>query len=141
MCDIVFEKVLGRAGKLNRTNVYVEAAVRRVLKKGFMRNFSEFAIKNLWRNLSFNKVKFCRSQASLKLSSSSRCLLVKFAKFIGTPFSQSTTARLLLTVAVLFVVKGELGNKTVNYKESGRERTGFRSCRWQISNYVFLKMS
>ena len=66
---------------------------------------------------------------------------MKFAKFIGTPFSQSTTARLFLTVAVLFVVKGELGNKTVNYKESGRERTGFRSCRWQTSNYVFLKMS
>ena len=111
MCDIVFEKVLGRAGKLNRTNVYAEAAVRRVLKKGFMRNFSEFAIKNLWRNLSFNKVKFCRSQASLKLSSSSRCLLVKFAKFIGTPFSQSTTARLLLIVAVSFVVKGELAKQ------------------------------
>ena len=31
MCDIVFEKVLGRAGKVNRASVYVEAAVRRVL--------------------------------------------------------------------------------------------------------------
>ena len=31
MCDIVFEKVKGRAGKVNRTSVSAEAAVRRVL--------------------------------------------------------------------------------------------------------------
>ena len=31
MCDIVFEKVQDRAGKVNRTSVYAEAAVRRVL--------------------------------------------------------------------------------------------------------------
>ena len=37
MCDIVFEKVQGCAGKVNRTSVYAEAAFRRVPKKGFMR--------------------------------------------------------------------------------------------------------
>ena len=31
MCDIVFEKVQGCAGKVNRTSVYAEAAVRKVL--------------------------------------------------------------------------------------------------------------
>ena len=31
MCDIVFEKAKGRAGKVNRTSVYAEAAIRRVL--------------------------------------------------------------------------------------------------------------
>ena len=31
MCDIVFEKVQGRAGKVNRTSVSEEAAVQRVL--------------------------------------------------------------------------------------------------------------
>ena len=31
MCDIVFEKVQGRAWKVNRTSANEEAAVRRVL--------------------------------------------------------------------------------------------------------------
>ena len=31
MCDIAFEKVHGRAGKVNRTSVYAEGAVGRVL--------------------------------------------------------------------------------------------------------------
>ena len=31
MCEIVLEKVQGRAGKLNRTSAYAKAAVRRVL--------------------------------------------------------------------------------------------------------------
>ena len=43
------------------------------------------------------------------------CFLVKHAKFVGTPFSQSTTGRLHLIIAVSIVVKGELANKTVNY--------------------------
>ena len=31
MCDIVSEKAKGRGGKVNRTSVYAEATVRRVL--------------------------------------------------------------------------------------------------------------
>ena len=45
MCDIVFEKAEGRRWKVNRTSVYVEAAVRSILKKGDMRNFEEFTKK------------------------------------------------------------------------------------------------
>ena len=40
---------------------------------------------------------------------------MKFAKFVGTPFSQNTTGRLLLIVAVSIVVKEELANKTANH--------------------------
>ena len=43
--------------------------------------------------------------------------IAKFANFNETPFSQSTTGRLLLLVAVLIVVMGELANKTVNYEK------------------------
>ena len=39
MCDIVFEKLQGRAGKVNRTSVSAEAAVQRVLKKRFYEKF------------------------------------------------------------------------------------------------------
>ena len=60
---------------------------------------------------------------------------MKLVKFVGTPFSQSNTERLLLIVAVSIIVKGELANKTVNYqKESQSERTGFKSSRSQTSN-------
>ena len=31
MCDIVFDKAKGRGGTVNRTSVYAEAAVQRVL--------------------------------------------------------------------------------------------------------------
>ena len=31
MCDIVFEKAISRGGKMNRTSVYADGAVRRVL--------------------------------------------------------------------------------------------------------------
>ena len=53
MCDIVFEKVQGRSSKVNRTSAYAEA---------------EFTKKHLCRNLYFDKVKLCRSAASLKSS-------------------------------------------------------------------------
>ena len=33
MCNIVFEKTEGRGGTVNRTSVYAEAAVQRVLLK------------------------------------------------------------------------------------------------------------
>ena len=37
-----------------------------------------------------------------------------FAKFVGTPFLQNTTGRLLLIMAVSIVMQGELENETVN---------------------------
>ena len=66
MCDIVFDKVQDRAGKVNRTSVYAEAAVRRVLLKGFLSNFPEFTNNHLCQNLYFDKVKLCRPATSLK---------------------------------------------------------------------------
>ena len=45
ICDIVFEKAQGRAGKKDKTSVYAEAALRRIFKNRFMRNFAEFAKK------------------------------------------------------------------------------------------------
>ena len=66
MRDIVFEKLQVRDGKVNRTSVHAEAAVRRVFKNGFLRNFPEFTKKHLCRNIFFDKVKLCRSATSLK---------------------------------------------------------------------------
>ena len=95
MCDIVFEKVQGCAGKVNRTSVYAEAAFRRVPIKGFMRYFPEFTKKHQCRNLFFDKVKLSRSKNFIKIESLEQ-VFAKFEKFVGTPFSQSTTGRLLL---------------------------------------------
>ena len=39
MCDIVFEKVQDRAGKVNRTSAYADAAVGRVLSKRLYEKF------------------------------------------------------------------------------------------------------
>ena len=98
-------------------------------KKGFMIIFAEFTKKHLSRNLFFNKV-FDNSATSLK--SRSRSFQ---AKIIGITFSQSTTGRLLLIVAISILMKGKLANKTVIIKKSSpSERTGFRSSRSQTSN-------
>ena len=39
ICDIVFEKVQDRAGKVNRTSAYADAAVGRVLSKRLYEKF------------------------------------------------------------------------------------------------------
>ena len=102
---------------------------------------------------SLDKVKLCRSATLLKKRLWRRCFLVNFAKFVRTPFLQNTTGRLLLIIAVTIVVKGKLGNKTVNYdtktkayvpmvarsvschkKGSPGERTRFWSSRSHTSN-------
>ena len=41
MCDIVFEKAQGRAGKVNRTSVYGEAAVQKGSLKKVLWEISE----------------------------------------------------------------------------------------------------
>ena len=53
MCNIVFEKVKGHSGTVNRTSVYAEAAVQGFFKKDVLRNFAEFTRKHLCRNLFF----------------------------------------------------------------------------------------
>ena len=43
-----------------------------------------------------------------------------FLNFVGTPLKQNATRQLFLIIAASIVMKGELANKTVNY------RGGFR---------------
>ena len=40
---------------------------------------------------------------------------MNFAKYVGTPFLQKTTVRLVPIITVSIVVKGKLENETVNY--------------------------
>ena len=78
-------------------------------KKGFMRIFAEFTKKHLCQNLFFDKV-FDNSATSLK--SRSRSFQ---AKIIGITFSQSTTGRLLLIVAISIFNEGKIGKQNCNY--------------------------
>ena len=92
ICDTVFQKVKGHGRTINRASVYPEAAVRRVFKKGVMRNFAQFTRKHLYCNpfLVFS-CEFCE-------------------------ICKSSTGRLLLIIAVSTVVKRVLANETVNYE-------------------------
>ena len=52
MCDIIFEKANNRRGKVNRTmSAYAEAALKRFVKKGAMRDFLEFRKINVPQSL------------------------------------------------------------------------------------------
>ena len=52
---------------------------------------------------------------------------MKFAKFVGTALSQSTTGRLFLIATVSIVVKGELANKIIDYsKEQSKSKNRFQ---------------
>ena len=66
MCDIFFEKAKGRGVTVNKTSVYAEAAIQRVLLKKVMKNFAEFTRKHLCQDVAFDKDKLCRSSTSLK---------------------------------------------------------------------------
>ena len=112
MCDIVFKKVQSRAWKVNRSSALQMQLSEGFFKKGFMRTFAEFIKKHLCRNLFFDKAKLCTSATSLKSGLSSRCFQ---AKIVGTLFSQNTTERLLLIVAISILMKGELASKNGNY--------------------------
>ena len=84
--------------------------------KGSLKNalweISQKSQENICAGISsLDKVKLCRSATLLK----KRLWRRSFAKFVRTPFLQNTTGQLLLIIAVTIVVKGELGNKTVNY--------------------------
>ena len=86
MCDIVFEKTKGCGGTVDRTRVFMQKQPSGgFFKKCVMRNFAEFTIKHLLRNLFFDKVKLCRPETSLKVSLKHRCFLESFAKFVRTP--------------------------------------------------------
>ena len=105
ICVTSFLNKKGQGGTVNQKSVYAEAAVRRVLQKSVKRNFAEFTRKHLCRNFIFDKVKLCRSAASLKTSLWRKCFLVNLTKLVRTPFLQNTTGRLLLIIAVSVAVK------------------------------------
>ena len=77
---------------------------KRSVKKGALRNFTKFTGKHLCQSLFFNKVADLipstllkkRPETLLKKKLWHRCFLVNFAKFLGTPFLQNTSGRLLL---------------------------------------------
>ena len=60
-------------------------------KKGFCKNFAKFTGKRLCQSLFFNKVAGLRPTTLLTKRLSHRCFPVKFAKFLRTPFLQSTS--------------------------------------------------
>ena len=64
--------------------------------KGVLRHFAKFTGKHLCQSLFFNKVAGLRPATLLKKRLWYRCFPVNFAKFLGTPFLQSTSGRLLL---------------------------------------------
>ena len=65
------------------------------VKKSVLKNFTKFTWKNLCQNLFFNKVAGFRPATLLKRDCG-RCFPVNFVKFLGTPFLQNTSGRLLL---------------------------------------------
>ena len=66
-------------------------------KKGILINFASFTGKHLCHSLFFNKVAGLRSATLLKKRLWHRCFPVNVAKFLRTPFLQSTSRRMLLT--------------------------------------------
>ena len=62
------------------------------MKKGVLRNFIKFTGKHLCQNLFFCSL---RPATLLKKSLRCRCFPVNFAKFLGRPFLQNTSGRLL----------------------------------------------
>ena len=66
------------------------------IKKGFLKNFTKFTGKHMYQSLYFHKVTSFRSATLLRKRLWHRCFPVNFAKFLRTPFLQSTSGRLLL---------------------------------------------
>ena len=66
------------------------------IKKIFLKSFSKFTGKNLCWSLLFNKVANLRPATLLKKRLWQRYFLVRYVKFLRTPFWQNTSGRLLL---------------------------------------------
>ena len=76
---------------------YSEAVVRRCsTKKDYLRNFAKFTRKYMWLSLFFNKVAGLRPASLLKKRRWHRCVLVNFAKHLGTRFFKEHLRWLLL---------------------------------------------
>ena len=68
------------------------------VRKDVHRNFAKFTGKHLCQSIFLNKVAGLRPATLFKKTIWLRCFLVKFAKFLRTPFLQHISGRLLLTV-------------------------------------------
>ena len=68
---------------------------------GVFSNFTKFAGKHLWQSLFFNKVTGPRPATLLKKRLWHRYFPVNFVKFLGTPFLQNTSGRLLLIHVII----------------------------------------
>ena len=68
------------------------------IKKGVLENFTKFTGKHLCQSLFFKKVAGLRPVNLLKRRLWHWCFPVNFAKFSRTPFSQSTSGRLILVI-------------------------------------------
>ena len=68
------------------------------MKKGVPRNFAKFTGKHLFQSLFFNKIADLRLATVLEKSLWHRCFPVNFVKFLGEPFSQNNSGRLLLLI-------------------------------------------
>ena len=67
------------------------------VRKGVLRNFTEFTEKHQCQRLFFYKVAGLRAATILKKRLWHRCFPVNFAKFLRTPFLWHTSQQLLLT--------------------------------------------
>ena len=68
------------------------------MKKGVPRNFTKFTGKYRCQSLFFNKIADLRLATVLEKSLWHRCFPVNFVKFLGEPFSQNNSGRLLLLI-------------------------------------------
>ena len=77
--------------------VFFEILYRKCsLKKVVLRSFTKLTRKHMCQSLLFNEVAGLKPATLLKKRLCYRCFLVNFAKFLRTPFSQNTSAWLLL---------------------------------------------
>ena len=74
--------------------IYESSHRRCSVIEGVLRNFAKFTGKHLYQSLFFNKVDSGKETRK-------RCFPVNFAKFLRTPFLQSTFGRLLLNMILL----------------------------------------
>ena len=65
------------------------------VKKGALRNFAKFSGKHLCQSLFFYKVAGIRPSTLFIKKLWHSCFPVNFAKFLGTPFLENTSRRLL----------------------------------------------
>ena len=68
------------------------------VKKGVLRNFTNFTGKYLCQRFFFNKVAGHSPETLLKKSLCHRCFTMNFAKLLRTPFLKNTSGRLLLLI-------------------------------------------